>query len=98
MRIAIDFDMTVFNKKTGQIDNKLAQKINQLFDSSHEITIYTTRADDNYSTVKAILDLAKVKYTRIVCGKVQYDVLLDDRAKSFDQFYDLELTKKSEKK
>lgn len=98
MRIAIDFDMTIFNKKTGQVDQKLTQKINNLYKEGHEITIYTTRADDNYSTVKAILNLAKVKYTRIVCGKVQYDVLLDDRAKSFDEFYNLELPKKRDKK
>jgi len=86
MRIAIDFDMTVFNKKTGKVDQKLAKKINELFEAGHEITIYTTRADDNYSTVKAILELGKVKYTRILCGKAQYDILLDDRAKTFEEF------------
>jgi len=88
MRIASDFDMTIFNKKIGQIDQKLAKKINELFEAGHEITIYTTRADDNYSTVKAILELGKVKFTRIICGKAQYDILLDDRARKFEEFYE----------
>ena len=74
MRIAIDLDQTIFNRRTGEMTGKT--QINKWYDKGHEITIYTARQDTNYSTIKALLDYAGIKFTRLICGKPSYDLLI----------------------
>ena len=81
-RICIDFDQTIFDRRTGEMSG--AGIINEWFLDGNEITIFTSRADTDYSTIKKLLDDAKIKYTRIICGKPMYDILIDDKAVKFE--------------
>jgi hypothetical protein len=90
MRIAIDFDETVFDRRLAQVIPGAVFRINEWSKQGHEITIFTNRPDYEYSTVQAILDAALIDYDRLICGKPSYDVFIDDKARQFkgwDQEY-----------
>lgn len=82
MRIAIDFDDTIFDKKERAPMKGAVKYINELY-KQNEITIYTNRPDYQYPDVEAMLKAWGIKYHRIICGKPSYDLLIDDRAKEF---------------
>lgn len=66
--------------------------INKLYDDGHEILIYTARgmtrlngqahliASEYFIKTKEQLDSIGIKYHSIVFGKLNYDVLIDDKA------------------
>lgn len=83
MKIAIDFDDTLFNTKTSTVNEDAVAQIADWKSRGHSITIFTARPDWDYPSVKAILEMALVDYDRIVCGKPAYDLLIDDRAERF---------------
>ena len=92
MRIAIDFDQTIFNRRTGEMDGK--DKINNWHDEGYEITIFTSRPDTEFSTIEAQLNKEGICFDRIICGKPMYDLLIDDKASRFEGWqkdYDEEL-------
>jgi len=87
MRICIDFDDTIF-ARNGKIIFGAKEIINKWYEKN-QITIFTNRPDYHYHTVKGILDLAKIKYHRIICGKPSYDLFIDDKAIGFNGWKEL---------
>lgn len=90
MRIAIDFDETIFDRRKACIIPGARETINDWGCSGHEITVFTNRPDYDYSTIKKILDGEKIIYDRLICGKPSYDLFIDDKAaqfKGWDQDY-----------
>jgi len=82
MRVAIDFDMVIFDKQKGILHKEAITFINACKEQGDEITIFTSRSDDQYSTVKALL--SECNYDRLICGKPQYDIFIDDKAVKFN--------------
>lgn len=83
MRIAVDFDQTIFDKRKGRPIEGAAQRLSEYMDAGHEVTIFTTRPDYDYSSVVCILDAHCIPYDRVICGKPGYDLLIDDKAERF---------------
>ena len=96
MRIAIDFDDTIFNKKTRAPMEHAVETINQMVEDGHQITIFTNRPDYQYPDVEAMLKAWGVRYDRIICGKPSYDVFIDDKALHFTKWIKQERKKDSE--
>jgi len=90
MRIAIDFDMTIFDKKTGKIMQDAKEVINGWKEDDNEITIFSSRPDYENSTIRGILKASGIKFDRIICGKPSYDILFDDNAERFTSWGDAE--------
>ena len=82
MRIAIDFDDTIFNKKTRAPMENAVDAINKLA-RDNEITIFTNRPDYQYPDVEAMMIAWGIRYDRIICGKPSYDLFIDDKAERF---------------
>ena len=82
MRICIDFDDTIFDKKARDPMEGAVNAINKLYENN-EITIFTNRPDYQYPDVEALLKAWGIKYHRIICGKPSYDLFIDDKAEKF---------------
>jgi len=93
MIIAVDFDGTLtievgvrndpstwvptHDKKPNE---KIVGWINKMFKEGHTIIVHTARWQSEYAKVRAWLEVNKVAYHAIVCGKLIADVYLDDKA------------------
>lgn len=83
MRISVDFDGVIFDKREGTVIDGAAAALRSMKIEGHEITVFTNRPDYDYSSVKAILDGKNIPYHRIICGKPSYDLFIDDSAVKF---------------
>lgn len=84
MRIAVDFDGTIFDKQHGCIFLGVQPTINNWVNKGHEVTVFTNRPDYEYSTVLSILRDNNIFFNRLICGKPSYDLFIDDKAKKFE--------------
>lgn len=91
MLIAVDIDgiLTVetegygeiaYTNRTPQLD--AIQIVNQQKGKGNTIILYTARYPEDKKVTVAWLKRYKVKYDRIIFGKLQYDLLIDDKAQS----------------
>ena len=88
--IAIDIDGTICDELPYGVRN-LAEpylwardKANQWFNEGHLIFYYTARPWQEYTITKKWLDDNDFKYTGLVCGKLYYDYIIDDRSEDWD--------------
>jgi FMN phosphatase YigB (HAD superfamily) len=77
---------------------KMIEKVNKLFDQGHKIYIYTARGMDTfggdiskihenlYSLTLQSLEEWGIKHNGLIMGKLNYDLLIDDKAMSLDEF------------
>lgn len=54
--------------------------INKLYNNYNQIIIYTARGWQEYKMTEDWLKRHNVKYHLLICGKVQYDFWIDDKA------------------
>ena len=91
MLIAVDIDgiLTIetegwgddiYMQRTPLLTN--IQKINTLKKNGHKIILYTARYEEDKNVTLAWLKKNKVKYDQIIFGKLQYDILIDDKARN----------------
>jgi len=92
MIYAVDIDGTlcVESEKWWEyhkaIPNKKAiAKINVLFGQDHRIIIYTARPECDREVTTMWLDEHKVRYHKLVMGKIRADVYVDNAAKRIDE-------------
>lgn len=83
MRIAVDFDDTLFDKAKGTLIKGAAATLQFYRAQGHHITVFTNRPDYDYSTVSALLVAGGIPFDRLICGKPSYDIFIDDRARRF---------------
>ena len=66
-------------------------KINALFEEGHTIIVFTSRGyksgKDWYDFTKKQIDSWDLKYHKLIMGKPQFDIFVDDRAVSNYQWY-----------
>jgi len=91
--IAIDLDGTLCDELPYGI-RPLAEPfldkrdlINKWVDKGHIIIIFTARPWHEYFLIQKWLDDNEFKYNQIVCGKVQYDYIIDDRMSTFTEVH-----------
>lgn len=91
MKIAFDMDNTIFTQGTPEnkyLDSKpVIKNINILnkLSEEHEIYIYTARHFNYFQHTKKQLDSSNVKYSGLIMGKFNYDLIIDDKA--LNSFY-----------
>lgn len=69
---------SVYRARTPRLDN--IQKINRLYQEGHLIILHSARhLEDEPVTVRWLRE-HKVKYHRLILGKLHYDIAIDDRA------------------
>lgn len=64
---------------------KNIDKTNYLYDSGHEIIIYTGRFHEEQKITQEWLERFGVKYHRLVMGKLLADYYVDDRLKTLEE-------------
>ncbi len=86
MKIAIDIDGTICEER-GTFERCLAQPIpksrevvNQLHEEGHTIIFFTARGWAEYNATVEWLNRHGFKYDMLICGKVHYDIFIDDRS------------------
>ena len=89
MKIYVDIDGTIFKRrmnrdyeKSKPISDRI-NKINKLYDDGHEICYWTARGtvsgiDWHELTKKQLYD-AGAKYHKLIMGKPEYDIFIDDK-------------------
>ena len=83
-RIAFDFDGTLCSDEAfGAPDCRALELCRQHFDARDTVIIYTARPEDDRPKIEAWLAQHRVRYDALRCGKLRYDVLVDDRALSW---------------
>jgi hypothetical protein len=88
MRIAIDIDGFVYPESSAfdrclqlPIDGAV-EKVNKLYNDGHQIFFFTARGWNEYNyTLKQLLKDG-FKFHVLICGKLSYDIIGDDRAVS----------------
>ena len=88
MIYGFDIDGTVCSTNCDYNDavpyNEVIIKINQLYDDGHEIIFFTSRGyksgKDWYDFTKRQIDNWGIKYHKLILGKPQFDVFVDDKA------------------
>lgn len=86
MKIAIDIDGTIcsekpaFEKILAEPFQQALTKINEMKEKGHQIFFFTARGWNEYNSTKFWLDKHGFKYDLLVCGKLNYDVFIDDKA------------------
>ena len=88
MRYGFDIDGTVCSTNCDYNDavpyDQVITKINQLYDDGHEIIMFTSRGyksgKDWYDFTKRQIDNWGIKYHKLILGKPQFDVFVDDKA------------------
>lgn len=83
MRIGIDYDDTIYNTKTERLYPGARQVIQSWYDKGHKVTIFTAKHDSKWDEVKRVLDINRIPYDRIICGKPFFDFYLGNEAKQF---------------
>ena len=88
MRIAIDIDGVLTNETTGHdyeartANNENICAVNTLYYQRHHIILYSARFVKDYKITERWLRVHNVLYDELILGKIQYDILIDDRAVS----------------
>ncbi len=86
MKVAFDLDATLceekpaFEKCLAKPFPRAKDKVNATYDAGDFVIIYTARGWNEYAYTKDWLDKNGFKYHILVCGKIPYDILYDDRA------------------
>jgi hypothetical protein len=97
MKYCFDIDGTICTNTYGKYDiaqpiNSIIMQINSLYDNGHDIILFTARGsttgiDWRKITEKQMCEWG-VKYNKLMFGKPEADVYIDDRAMSLDEWYD----------
>jgi len=92
----IDIDGTLCDKNKdhdymkAKPNQKMIDKVNELFDAGHTIKLFTTRGTtsgiDWYEQTVAQLNYWGVKRHMTIMGKPSADVIVDDIAITFEEF------------
>lgn len=86
MRYVFDLDGTIceemptFERFLANPKQAVVDKINTLYENGHTIIIFTARSWAEYDITKQWLEKYCISYDLLMCGKVIYDVWVDDRA------------------
>ena len=91
MKLGIDIDGVLCSEETYYdrydaipfVDNIAV--INQLYDDSHTIILFSARGWNEYDMTLLWLKDHGVKFHQLLCGKPIFDIFLDDRAVSTTQ-------------
>jgi len=104
MKYVFDFDGTITMNvekeldKDVELNEKITDRMNALYDAGHKVIIYTSRGMKSYNgnigeiqqhvvpLIGNILTNNHVKYSKIIIGKEPYDVYVDDLAIHPDDF------------
>ncbi len=97
MRIAIDIDGILTNEtegvpykdRTPNLENIF--KLLDLYDAGYKIILFSARHRSDLEITREWLRKYKVKYHKLILGKVAYDFIWDD--KSFDKVLDFDFRK-----
>lgn len=100
MRYCIDIDGCICTNTRGKYDEAepcqlFIMRVNMMFDEGHHIMLFTARGtttgiDWRDVTVEQLTRWG-VKYHELVFGKPEYDVIVDDKSMSLDDFVSPEL-------
>lgn len=66
----------------GKVNKEVKRVVNDLYKEGADIVIYTARHWKDYYVIKDWLYENYVRFDRIVCGKFDYTILIDDRTVS----------------
>tara|TARA_R100000005_G_C4952167_1_gene172204 strand:- start:738 stop:1052 length:315 start_codon:yes stop_codon:yes gene_type:complete len=88
MKYCFDIDGTLCTTNCHYKDAKpftnVIDKVNKLYEDGHEITLFTSRGSgsgtDWFEFTKKQVDSWSIKYHKLILGKPQYDIFVDDRA------------------
>jgi hydroxymethylpyrimidine pyrophosphatase-like HAD family hydrolase len=89
-QLVFDLDGTIleerrmFERALAAPKQDIINVVNSAYDAGHTIIIYTARSWPEYEMTKKQLTDNNVKYHLLMCGKVVYDVWIDDRALNID--------------
>ena len=95
MKYCIDIDGTICTNTCGKYEEaepipEAIAKVNALYDEGHSIILFTARGTttqiDWRATTEKQLNQWKVKYHKLIFGKPEADIFIDDRAISAVDF------------
>ncbi len=83
---AIDIDGTLtletdgwdYNNRTPNVER--IRGVNKLYEAGNTIILFTARFIEDEEVTRHWLSFHNVQYHRLVLGKIQYDVIIDDKA------------------
>jgi hypothetical protein len=96
MKYTVDIDNTICETQGNDYPNSKPlldriQKINELYDSGHEIHYWTARGSNSgvdwLQLTLQQLETWSCKYTTAKTGKPAYDVWIDDKAINAEQYF-----------
>jgi uncharacterized HAD superfamily protein len=96
MRIGIDIDGTITNETIGWNYEArtpvpdVIEKINQLYDQGHWISLHTSRLKRDRKVTEDWLKLNGVKYNEVIFEKPKYDIYVGDEIASIHYFIKME--------
>lgn len=90
MRVAIDFDGVIFDKRSASLIPGAKEALTDIKKAGNEILIFTSRPDYDRGVIQAILEAHEVPFDQIQGGKPFYDMFIDDLAVRFTSWKDLE--------
>lgn len=85
-KIAIDIDGTIceerntFERCLAKPNLKARDIINKLKKNGNKIIFFTARGWQEYAMTENWLKENKFEYDMLICGKVHYDIYIDDRS------------------
>lgn len=89
--IAVDIDGVIAKLSPGWDyehklpDNEVIEKVNFLYNSNkYIIVLYTARSESDRFITEQWMELNNVKYHTLVCGKLMYDYIIDDKSKNLE--------------
>ena len=92
MIYAVDIDGTLCKEEEKWWEYQKAvpireaiDKVNALFGQDHQIILYTARFEEDRKVTEFWLDKHKVRYHKLVMGKLRADIYIDNAAKRMDE-------------
>lgn len=95
MRYCIDIDGCICNNTGGKYDRaepeyNFIARVNLMYDAGHHITLFTARGTTTGKDWRDVtvdqLRRWNVKYHELLFGKPEYDVIVDDKVMTCEEF------------
>ena len=83
MRVAVDFDQTLWHRHGKGFDESCVDLVRAHKNMGDEVIIWTSRPDYTTPEIRALLDAHDVPYDFVLGGKLFFDILIDDKARQW---------------